>query len=127
MTSTKAEIDLSYSVSNDFFELWLDENMHYTSASYLTGKETLEEAQWNKCKILYEYAEMTPDKTVLDIGCGWGSNLQYHAMRGTRTAQGSKLSKEKCEGENAKKHAGVTAILEDFWEYQPAEVYDAVQ
>ena len=54
MTSTKAEIDLSYSVSNDFFELWLDENMHYTSASYLSGKESLEEAQWNKMTMIRE-------------------------------------------------------------------------
>ncbi len=132
MTSTKAEIDLSYSVSNDFFELWLDENMHYTSASYLTGKETLEEAQWNKCKILYEYAEMTPDKRVLDIGCGWGSNLQYHAMRGTKAAHGITLSTAQCEWATGKKHPGVTVHLRDFWEFDPRELgveggYDALQ
>jgi cyclopropane-fatty-acyl-phospholipid synthase len=127
MTSTKAEIDLSYSVSNEFFELWLDENMHYTSASYLTGEETLEEAQWNKCRILYEYAEMTPEKLVLDIGCGWGSNLAYHAMRGTKRSHGITLSTAQAEYANAKKHAGVTVMMQDFWDYQPKELYDALQ
>jgi cyclopropane-fatty-acyl-phospholipid synthase len=127
MTSTKAEIDLSYSVSNDFFELWLDENMHYTSASYLRGKETLEEAQWNKCRILYEYAEMNPDKLVLDIGCGWGSNLAYHAMRGTKRSHGITLSTAQAEYANGKKHAGVSVMMQDFWDYQPKELYDALQ
>lgn len=127
MTSTKSEIDLSYSVSNEFFELWLDDNMHYTSASYLTGNETHEEAQWNKCRILYEYAEMTPEKRVLDIGCGWGSNLQYQAMRGTKVSHGITLSTAQAEYANAKNHPGVTVILKDFWEYEPAEKYDALQ
>lgn len=129
MTSTQAEIDLSYSVSNDFFALWLDENMHYTSASYLTGQETLEQAQIQKCKILYDYAEMTPDKRVLDIGCGWGSNLLYHKTRGTKVAHGITLS-------TAQREWAVTKMglpeaydvrLQDFWTYEPAEKYDALQ
>ena len=44
MTSTQEQIEISYDVSNEFFRLWLDENMHYTSATYLTGDETLEQA-----------------------------------------------------------------------------------
>jgi cyclopropane-fatty-acyl-phospholipid synthase len=127
MTSTQADIEVSYDVSNEFFELWLDENMHYTSASYLTGQETLEEAQWNKCRILYEYAEMTPEKLVLDIGCGWGSNLAYQAMRGTKRSHGITLSTAQAEYANAKKHSGVTVMMQDFWDYQPKELYDALQ
>ena len=127
MTSTKSEIDLSYSVSNEFFKLWLDEGMHYTSASYLTGNESLEEAQWQKCKILYDYAEMTPDKRVLDIGCGWGSNLAYHVTRGTKTAHGITLSTAQADWANAKKMPGVQVLLKDFWEYEPTEKYDALQ
>ena len=78
-------------------QLWLDENMHYTSASFHSGAEPLEEAQLAKCKILYEYAEMTPDKRVLDIGCGWGSNLLYQKTRGTKVAHGITLSTAQCE------------------------------
>lgn len=61
MTSTHEEIEVSYSASNEFFRLYLDEGMHYTSASYLTGEESLEEAQIQKCRVLYDYTEMTPD------------------------------------------------------------------
>ena len=58
MTSTQAEIDESYSVSNDFFKLWLDENMHYTSAAYDDEDISLEEAQERKARVLYDFAEL---------------------------------------------------------------------
>lgn len=126
MTSTQSEIDESYSVSNDFFRLWLDEGMHYTSASYFTGEETLEEAQVNKCRILYDYAEMTPDKLILDIGCGWGSNLEYLASRGVKRSHGITLSTAQCDWINERKLPGVKALLMDFHDYAPEEKYDAL-
>lgn len=127
MTSTQREIDLSYSVSNEFFQLWLDERMHYTSASYLTGAETLEDAQLNKCRILYDYAEMNADKLVLDIGCGWGSNLAYLSSRGVKRAHGITLSTAQVEWIHAQGHPGVTAMLQDYKDYVPTEKYDALQ
>lgn len=126
MTSNQAEIDESYSVSNDFFKLWLDEGMHYTSASFFTGEETLEEAQLNKCRILYDYAEMTPDKLTLDIGCGWGSNLEYLASRGVKNAHGITLSTAQAEWINQRDLPGVKAMLMDFHDYEPEEKYDAL-
>ena len=59
MTSTKEEIEVSYDVSNEFFRLWLDERMHYTCAVYENGHDTLEQAQVNKCRVLYDFAELT--------------------------------------------------------------------
>lgn len=126
MTSTQRDIDESYSVSNDFFKLWLDEGMHYTSASYLTGEETLEEAQLNKCRILYDYAEMTPDKLILDIGCGWGSNLEYLVSRGVKRAHGITLSTAQADWINGRNLPGVEALLMDFHDYEPEEKYDAL-
>jgi cyclopropane-fatty-acyl-phospholipid synthase len=127
MTSTQREIDLSYSVSNEFFELWLDEGMHYTSGSFLTGSETLEEAQQNKCRILYDYAEMNADKRVLDIGCGWGSNLEYLASRGVKNAHGITLSTAQVEWIEQRKLPGVKAWLQDYKDFAPTEKYDALQ
>ena len=127
MTSTQQEIEVGYDISNEFFSLWLDEQMHYTSASYLTGDETLEQAKIQKCKILYEYAEMNPDKLALDIGCGWGANLEYHVMRGTKRVHGITLSTAQLEEIQSRKLPGVTAILCDYKDYAPKEKYDALQ
>ena len=128
MTSTQAEIEVSYDVSNEFFKLWLEENMHYTSASFLTGDETLEQAQNQKCKILADYAEITPDSLVLDIGCGWGANLEYLVReRGVKRAHGITLSTEQCNWiHEDKKLPGVKAIVCDYAKYEPEEKYDAL-
>jgi cyclopropane-fatty-acyl-phospholipid synthase len=127
MTSTQREIEVSYDVSNEFFKLWLDEGMHYTSASFKTGDETLEQAQRQKCGILYDFAEMTPDKLVLDIGCGWGANLEYLVSRGVKQAHGITLSTAQVEWIQARKLPGVTAMLCDYKDYEPKQKYDALQ
>jgi cyclopropane-fatty-acyl-phospholipid synthase len=127
MTSTQRDIEVSYDVSNEFFKLWLDEDMHYTSASYLEGNETLEQAQVQKCAILYDYAEVTPDKRVLDIGCGWGSNLAYLVKRGVKEAHGITLSTAQCEYIDGRGLPGVRAIVCDYKDYVPELKYDGLQ
>lgn len=128
MTSTQAEIEVSYDVSNEFFKLWLDEYMHYTSASFITGDETLEQAQLQKCKILADYAEVTPDSFVLDIGCGWGANLEYLVRhRDVKRAHGITLSTAQCDWiHDDKKLPGVKAIVCDYAKYEPEEKYDGL-
>ncbi len=127
MTSTKHEVEVSYDVSNEFFRLWLDERMHYTCAVYERENETLEQAQVNKSRVLYEYAEMNPDKLVLDIGCGWGANLEYLSVaRETKRAHGITLSSAQFEELNARKLPGVEVFLTDYRDYAPKEKYDAL-
>ncbi|MDH5490725.1 MAG: class I SAM-dependent methyltransferase [Myxococcales bacterium] len=127
MTSTQQDIEVSYDVSNEFFRLWLDENMHYTSASFEAGDETLEEAQINKCRILADYAEVTPESVVLDIGCGWGSCLDYLAReRGVKAAHGITLSSAQHEWIEGRKIPQVQAQVCDYKDYEPAEPYDAL-
>ena len=90
MGSTKADIAVSYDVSNEFFRLWLDERMNYTCGIFddsdrrmdldVPGPISLEEAQLRKLRILSDFAQITRESTVLDIGCGWGANLEYQSM-----------------------------------------------
>ncbi len=128
MTSNQRDIQVSYDVSNEFFSLWLDENMHYTSASYLTGDETLEQAQLQKCRILYDYAEMSVDKKVLDIGCGWGANLQYLALdRGVKEAHGITLSPAQGAEIDRRELPGVRTWVCDYKDFEPPFLYDALQ
>lgn len=127
MTSTRTQVEVSYDVSNEFFRLWLDERMHYTCAVYEKDSDTLEQAQLNKCRVLYEYAEMNPDKLVLDIGCGWGANLEYLVQhKGVKNAHGVTLSSAQHEEIKARKLPGVTVWCEDFLKFQPEVKYDAL-
>ena len=126
MTSTKEEVEVSYDVSNEFFRLWLDERMHYTCAVYENDTDTLEQAQENKSRILYELAELSPNKTVLDIGCGWGANLEYIVRRGIKEAHGITLSSLQFDEINDRKIPNLRAWCTDYKDYVPAEKYDSL-
>ena len=59
-----------YDVGNDFYSLWLDQSMTYSSALY-NGTQDLYRAQQNKYeRILSKFDK--PNSSVLEIGCGWG-------------------------------------------------------
>lgn len=126
MTSTQEQIEVSYDVSNEFFRLWLDERMHYTSAVFEDWNDSLEKAQENKSRILYEYAECSKDKTILDIGCGWGANLEYIARRGAKEAHGITLSTEQAHEIEARKLPGVKVWIEDYAKFVPPAQYDCL-
>jgi cyclopropane-fatty-acyl-phospholipid synthase len=126
MTSTQEQIDLSYSVSNEFFRLWLDENMHYTSAVFEREEMSLEEAQENKARILYDFAEADESSTILDIGCGWGSMLDHAVRRGVKLADGITLSTEQLEWAKARELPRARFILCDYHDYVPEKPYDAL-
>lgn len=129
--SNKADIAVSYDISNDFFRLWLDERMNYTSAVYDEGPnaptDSLELAQMNKLAILHDYAHIQPDMRVLDIGCGWGANLQYLATdRGVREVHGITLSEaQHCEIVR-RRLPNVIADVCDYRDYRPAAKFDAI-
>ncbi len=128
MTSTQAEIDRSYSVSNDFFRLWLDENMHYTSAAWDDPSWTLEQAQENKARVLYGFAELDSTKTVLDIGSGWGSAIECFVRYGIKEAHGITLSTEQvayCEERGLPKDKA-KFWLKDYALFEPPFRYDAL-
>jgi len=58
MGSSKADVEVSYDVSNEFFRLWLDERMNYTCAVFESEGQSLEAAQINKLKILSDFAKL---------------------------------------------------------------------
>ncbi len=127
MTSTKEEVEIGYDISNEFFRLWLDERMHYTSAVFDDQHTTLEQAQRNKSKWLADFAEVTPESLVLDIGCGWGANLEYLALeRKVKNAHGITLSTQQYEELKARKLPGVSVWCVDYRDYKPAQPYDAL-
>jgi cyclopropane-fatty-acyl-phospholipid synthase len=127
MGSSKADVEVSYDVSNEFFRLWLDERMNYTSAVFETPEQSLEAAQLNKLRILSDFAKVTADKTVLDIGCGWGACLEYVvSARNVGHAVGVTLSSAQAEEVNARKLPGVSVVTSDFMKLETKERFDSL-
>jgi cyclopropane-fatty-acyl-phospholipid synthase len=77
---SKANIFHHYDLGNEFYRLWLDEQMVYTCAYFPTPSMTLEQAQVAKMEHICRKLELTPDQTVVEAGCGWGS-LGLHMAR----------------------------------------------
>jgi cyclopropane-fatty-acyl-phospholipid synthase len=82
-----------YDVSNTFYEWMLGPSMTYTCAVYPDPESTLEEAQDNKYRLIFEKLRLQPGDRLLDVGCGWGGMVRYAARRGVR-AIGATLSAE---------------------------------
>ena len=127
MTSTREEVEIGYDVANDFFRLWLDERMHYSWAVFDERHTTLEQAQSNKSRILADFAEVTPDTLVLDIGCGWGANLEYLTReRMVKRAHGITLSRAQRDEIARRGLAGVQIWGADYRDFTPPQQYDAL-
>jgi cyclopropane-fatty-acyl-phospholipid synthase len=82
-----------YDVSNAFYEWVLGPSMTYTCACYPRESASLEQAQENKYRLVFEKLRLTPGDRLLDVGCGWGGMVRYAARRGVRAA-GVTLSAE---------------------------------
>ncbi len=81
----KRNIAAHYDLGNEFYRLWLDETMTYSSAKFATGQESLEAAQKAKYASLVDEMGAAPGDHVLEIGCGWGGFAEYAAReRGLR-------------------------------------------
>ncbi len=85
-----------YDVSNTFYEYVLGPSMTYTCACYEDPSRTLEQAQENKYRLIFEKLRLRPGDRLLDIGCGWGGMVRYAARRGVRVI-GATLSAEQAE------------------------------
>lgn len=68
-----------YDLGNDFYALWLDPSMTYSSAVFEHADASLESAQRSKLRRIAEKARLVPDAHVLEIGCGWGSFMELAA------------------------------------------------
>ena len=88
--NTKAQarknIHAHYDLSNEFYRLWLDQTMTYSSAIFNGDlKQTMASAQTAKYERILQVLNPKPGATILEIGCGWGGFAEHAARtRGVR-------------------------------------------
>ena len=68
-----------YDLGNDFYRLFLDEQMNYSSAIWSRPEDSLEEAQVYKLDLICRKLQLRPGDRVLEIGSGWGAFALYAA------------------------------------------------
>ena len=75
----RRNIAAHYDLGNDFYRLWLDETMTYSSAVFATPDQSLADAQRNKYRLVAEGAALRAGMHVVEIGSGWGGFAIYAA------------------------------------------------
>ena len=74
---SKKNISKHYDLGNEFFSLWLDPTLTYSSAIFEKEDNDLEKAQLNKYKKLVDLIAPKSGNKILEIGCGWGGFAEY--------------------------------------------------
>jgi cyclopropane-fatty-acyl-phospholipid synthase len=80
LKGSQQNIKYHYDIGNDFYRLWLDEEMIYTCAYFARPSMTLEEAQFAKLDHVCRKLQLKPGMEVVEAGCGWGA-LAIHMAR----------------------------------------------
>ncbi|MCV7227662.1 SAM-dependent methyltransferase [Mycolicibacterium komossense] len=88
----RAAIAHHYDLSNDFYQLLLDDQMAYSSAYYTEPDQSLHDAQTAKLDLICHKLELKPGMRLLDVGCGWGSLILHAAQHYGVQATGITLS-----------------------------------
>ncbi|WP_232461351.1 cyclopropane-fatty-acyl-phospholipid synthase family protein [Cellvibrio sp. PSBB006] len=91
---SRKNISAHYDLGNDFFHLFLDAGMMYSSAIYPTAEATLEQASVHKLAVVCEKLRLTAEDHLLEIGTGWGGMAIYAARHYGCRVTTTTISKE---------------------------------
>jgi len=129
LRQSRANIRAHYDLGNEFYRLFLDESLTYSSAVFATPEQSLADAQRNKYRIIAERAGLVPGMHVLEIGSGWGGFALYAA--GELDCRVTTITISKAQHELATRRVGeagladrVSVELRDYREV--AGRYDAI-
>ena len=90
----RKNISYHYDLGNEFYGLWLDDTMPYSSALFETGQENHEAAQIAKYASMVDQMGAQPGDHILEIGCGWGGFAEYAARERGLKVTGLTISEE---------------------------------
>jgi len=117
-SGSRRNIEAHYDLGNEFYGHWLDETMTYSSALYLTGRESLEEAQAVKIARIADLLGAGEGQSVLEIGCGWGALACALARKGAQvtglTLSPAQLAHARARARREGLGAQIDLRLEDY-------------
>ena len=118
-----------YDLGNDFYGLWLDKTMTYSSAIFEDGQDSLEKAQTAKYASMVDQMGVKAGDHVLEIGCGWGGFAEYAAKDRGLNVTCLTISKEQIKyAQDRINAAGLTELvkfkLQDYRD--ETGVYDGI-
>jgi len=110
-SGSRRNIAFHYDLGNDFYSVWLDRSMTYSSALFaepFKDSETLEDAQARKVRTLLDRLDLQPGQHLLEIGCGWGSLMELAAREyGVRVTGLTLSTEQKAHAEARLRDAGL--------------------
>lgn len=124
-------IQFHYDVGNDFYGLFLDPRMVYSSAYFTRPDASLEEAQAEKLDRICRKLRLQPGQRMLDVGCGWGGLACWAAENYGVHVHGVTLSQAQLDHARArvrllKLEDRVTLELKDYRAVDEPGGYDAI-
>jgi len=113
LKGSKKNIHAHYDLGNEFYQLWLDPSMTYSSGIYKDPSETLMQAQHNKYDRILNCLNQTSGQ-LLEIGCGWGGFAERAQQAGDFDIKGITLSQEQHDYARKRLGEGIKIELEDY-------------
>lgn len=110
---SRRNIHEHYDLGNDFYSLWLDPSMTYSSALYQSNQESLHQAQDNKYDRIIDRMESRSGR-VLEVGCGWGGFVERAHDKGDFSLKGITLSDKQHEYAGNRTRGYADIALEDY-------------
>ena len=132
--NSRKNIHAHYDLGNDFYRLWLDNTMNYSSALYANGITDMAMAQNEKVRRALQEVDLKPGQRLLEIGCGWGALAEMATNEFQSEMVGLTLSTEQLDWANKRLAATPNGQLADLrlQDYRdigvvsPEEPFDAV-
>ncbi|MDX2418476.1 MAG: cyclopropane-fatty-acyl-phospholipid synthase family protein [Xanthomonadales bacterium] len=118
-SGARRNISAHYDLGNDFFALWLDETMMYSSAMFEHEDQSLADAQQHRLDVVCKKLSLRPDDHIIEIGTGWGGFAIHAAQKYGCRVTTTTISKQQYEMASRRvRQAGlqdrVELLLEDY-------------